>query len=94
MGSALKFSYENKFLNKNEYFDILRHIQNANLPHNLKKYFSIKHLNKIISFMLKDKKNNSKKINLILLKKIGNPMLNKIYSKKNITSFLKRNLIN
>jgi len=92
MGSALKFSYENKFLNKKEYFDILRHIQNANLPYNLKKYFSTKHLNKIISFMLKDKKNNSKNINLILLRKIGNPILNKIYSKKNITSFLKRNL--
>ncbi len=92
MGSALKFSYENKFLNKNEYFDILRHIEKAGLPYNLKKYFSLKHLNKIISFMLKDKKNNSKNINLILLKKIGYPITNKFYSKKNITLFLKRNL--
>ncbi len=94
IGSALKFSYENKFLNKNEYFDILRHIEETNLPYNLKKYFSLKHLNKIISFMLKDKKNSTKNINLILLKKIGYPITNKIYSKKNIASFLKKNLTN
>ena len=34
--------------------------------------------------MIKDKKNNSEKINLILLKKIGSPIINKEYNKKNI----------
>ena len=94
IGSALKFSYEKKYLKKGEYKDILNHIKEANLPFNLKKYFSLKQLDKIVSFMLKDKKNNSKNINLILLKKIGYPITNINYSKKDITSFLKRILSN
>ena len=32
--------------------------------------------------MIKDKKNNSDKINLVLLKKIGSPVINKEYKKK------------
>ena len=38
---------------------------------NISKIFKKKELNKIIYFMKKDKKNINKKINLILLKKIG-----------------------
>ena len=49
---------------------------------------------KIISFMMKDKKNNSDKINLVLLKKIGLPIFDKQYSKKNIEFFLKNYLRN
>ena len=41
----------------------------SKLPSNIKNYFSYKDLNKILTFMMKDKKNVSKKINLILLKK-------------------------
>ena len=37
----------------------------------LKKFFSLKDLNRILSFISKDKKNDSNKINLILLKKRG-----------------------
>ena len=44
--------------------------------------------------MTKDKKNNSDKINLILLKKIGCPIINKKYTKNNLSSFLKKELIN
>ena len=43
--------------------------------------------------MLKDKKNNSNKINLILLKKIGSPII-KEYDKKKISKFLKDELRN
>ena len=39
--------------------------------------------------MLKDKKNKSNKINLVLLKKIGAPIIDKEYSKKKIGLFLK-----
>ncbi len=39
--------------------------------------------------MAKDKKNRSSKINLVLLKKIGNPIINKEYSKKQLGVFLK-----
>ena len=44
--------------------------------------------------MKKDKKNNTKKINLILLKKIGQPILNLNFENKRIHSFLKGELIN
>ena len=44
--------------------------------------------------MTKDKKNNSDKINLVLLRKIGKPALDQKYNKKKITNFLKSKLIN
>ena len=40
--------------------------------------------------MVKDKKNNSEKINLVLLKKIGKPIFNKQYSKKKLGLFMKK----
>ena len=94
INTALKFSYKNKFLSTNEYNLVKEHIQNSKLPFNIKKYFSLKNLNKILYFMTKDKKNNSDKINLILLKKIGYPIFNKKYTKNNLSSFLKKELIN
>jgi 3-dehydroquinate synthase/shikimate kinase/3-dehydroquinate synthase len=42
--------------------------------------------------MLKDKKNNSDKISLVLLKKIGSPLINKDYNKKTVANFLKTEL--
>ena len=44
--------------------------------------------------MIKDKKNNSSKISLVLLKKIGKPLFNKEYTKKNINIFLRSYLGN
>ena len=44
--------------------------------------------------MLKDKKNNSNKINLVLLKKIGYPIINKEYKRNNLSVFLKNELRN
>ena len=44
--------------------------------------------------MTKDKKNNSDRINLILLKKIGEPIINKTFDKSYLRSFLKKELIN
>ena len=44
--------------------------------------------------MIKDKKNNSKKINLVLLKNIGKPIFKKQYSKKKVNLFLKKFLTN
>ena len=68
-----------KFLKKKDYHLILNHYANANLPNRLKKYFSQKHLNKILDFMSKDKKNNSAKINIIILKEIGKPIIKNYY---------------
>ena len=94
MKSALKFSLKNNFLKQNEYNSILNHIESAKLPNNINKFFSGKDLNKILSFMTKDKKNNSEKINLILLKKIGFPIINKQYDKNYLYLFLKKELTN
>ena len=94
MCSALKFSYQNKFLKKNEFKSVLKHLENSNLNLDIKKFFSQKDLDKILLFMAKDKKNDSEKINLILLKKIGLPITNKKFTKKSIRSYIKKELIN
>jgi 3-dehydroquinate synthase/shikimate kinase/3-dehydroquinate synthase len=94
MKTALNFSLKNNLLKKNEHNSIINHIYNCNLPYNLNKFFKVKDLNKILSFMLKDKKNNSNKINLVLLKKIGSPLINKEFSQKNVGLFLKKELSN
>ena len=94
MKSALGFSLKNNLLNKNDYNSILNHITKSNLPSDIKKFFKIKDLNKIISFMLKDKKNITDKINLVLLKRIGSPVINKEYKKNNLYVFLKNELRN
>ena len=44
--------------------------------------------------MKNDKKNNSKKINLVLLKNIGQPLINKKFSEKDIDLFLRKELNN
>ncbi len=94
MKSALNFSYKIKLLNKKDYQLIINHIHNAGLPFNISKYFKINNLNKILTFMVKDKKNNSDKINLVLLKRIGYAMIDKKYSSKNLYFFLKKELLN
>ena len=91
---ALKFSHTNKLLNSNDYQSITKHIKNSKLPNDIKKYFSLKDLNSILSFMTKDKKNTSSKINLILLKKIGSTMIDKSYNKNILNNFIKKELTN
>ena len=92
MITALNFSKSNKFLPLNEFNLIINHVKNFNLPHDIRKYFSLKDVNKIISFMINDKKNNTNKINLILLKKIGTPLINKQFSKEKLKIFLNNRL--
>jgi 3-dehydroquinate synthase len=91
--TAAKFSLLNKFLNIKDFELIKNHLNKLDLPRNINKFFSTKDLNKILSFMKKDKKNNTKKINLILLKNIGTPIYNLQFDKKKIKNFLKKELI-
>ena len=91
---ALSFSNKNKILKNNEYSLIVNHFEKSSLPSNIKKNFSKKDVNKILLFMQKDKKNISKKINLILLKNIGSPIINNSYKINYIKSFLKKELNN
>ena len=92
--TAVNFSYKNKLLKKREHQLIIDHITNSRLPSTLSNFLKIKDITKIISFMMKDKKNNSNKINLVLLKKIGLPSFDEQYSKKNKEFFLKNYLRN
>ena len=73
---------------------IIKNIHKINLPSNIKEYFTSRNLNSILSFMLKDKKNTSKQINLILLKKIGLTTSNNQYDIFKIKKFLKKELAN
>ena len=92
--AASKFSLLNKILSIKEFDLIESHLIKLNLPRNINKFFSLKNLNKILSFIKKDKKNSTNKINLVLLKKIGSPTYKLQFKEKKINLFLKKELIN
>ena len=91
--TAAKFSLLNKILNIRDFKLIDNHLNQLHLPRDINKFFSTKDLNQILSFMKKDKKNNTKKINLVLLKKIASPIHSLQFNEKKIHLFLKRELI-
>ena len=90
--TAAKFSLSNKILSLNEFKLIENHLNELNLPRDINKFFSKKNLKKILFFMGKDKKNNTSKINLVLLKKIGKPIHNLHFNKEKINSYLNKEL--
>ena len=73
---------------------IHNHLLKFRLIKKLTKKFNKNDIKKFIFFMSKDKKNNSEKINLVLLKKIGKPIFNLRFDKKKLHSFIKNELIN
>ena len=94
MKTALNFSLKKKLIKEIDYNSINNHINSCNLPSKINKFFKLKDLNKILSFMTKDKKNTTKKISLVLLKRIGSPVINQEYTKKSLGIFLKKELSN
>ena len=84
---ASKFSNNEGFLPKSELELIEGHIKELKYD-NLKKYFNKKSVKTIVNFMARDKKNYSKNINLILLKRVSKPLLNNTYPKIKIEKFL------
>ena len=92
--SSAKFSFENKILNKKDYEEIINHITNLKIPVNLSHYFKKKDVGSIIKYMKADKKNNSSKINLILIKKIGKIILGSKFKEPKIRKFISKELIN
>jgi 3-dehydroquinate synthase/shikimate kinase/3-dehydroquinate synthase len=90
--TAAKFSLLNKILDIKDFRLIENHLTQLNLPRKINKFFSIKNLNQILSFMKKDKKNNTTKINLVLLKNIGSPIYKLQFQEKKIHHFLKKEL--
>ena len=91
--SSAKFSLKNNILNKKDYEQIMKHISYLKIQINLKFYFKKKDINLIIKYMKSDKKNNSSKINLILIKKIGKIILNLTFDQSKIRNFLTKELI-
>ncbi len=91
--TAAKFSLTNKILNSKDFKLIENHLNKLNLPENINKFFSKNNLNKIIFFMKKDKKNNTHKINLVLLKKIGSPIYKLQFDIKKIYNYLRKELV-
>ena len=92
--SSLKFSLENNFMNQTDFNLILKHFKKAELYYDINKFFSKSDTNTIVSYMQKDKKNNSEKINLVLLRKIGSIDLKKKFSLQKIRFFIKERLLN
>ena len=93
INTAIKFSNKNKYLNQKDYHSIINHFKNSKLPSNIKSFFNKKDAKKILSYMMKDKKNNSNQINLILLKKIGSPIISKKFKANILKQFLEKELI-
>mgnify|MGYP001176251667 CR=1 FL=1 len=89
--SSINLSKRLKTISNKDYQLISSHLAKLHFD-DLNKFFNKKDLNKILSFMVTDKKNTSKKINFITLKKIGvvniNNQLNTDYVKKFINLFL------
>jgi|TARA_B100000959_G_scaffold35030_1_gene33436 3-dehydroquinate synthase/shikimate kinase/3-dehydroquinate synthase len=84
-----------KLLPKNDLLLIEKHYSELKLPMKINKFFKKNKINKIVSFMQKDKKNSNNKINLILIKKIGKiskPIIIN-FSKNKIKNFLNNLLI-
>ncbi len=91
--SSAKFSLENNILSKIDYYRIINHIKNLKIPINLKFYFKKKDINLIIKYMKTDKKNTSTKINLILIKKIGNVITDFSFNQNKIKKFFINELV-
>ena len=92
--SATKFSFEHNILNKYDFKKIMFHVSNLKIKKNLNHYFKKKDINLLIKFMRLDKKNNSSKINLILIKNIGKILIGFRFNELKIKKFLEKELIN
>ncbi len=88
LSSVSEFSMKKRILNPNVHQKIQDHITCINKSLKIKNYFSKKDIRKLIKFMKNDKKNTNKKINLILIKKIGQVTFNNFIDEKEILKFI------
>ena len=92
--TAILFSLKEKKLSLNDFKRINQNILNLNFNLKLKKFFSLKDIDKLIGYMKNDKKNNNSKINLVLLNRIGKASIKNSYNQKKIKKFFYENLNN
>ena len=86
--NALEFSYQRGLIKNKPYNFIKKHLEKIPLRKNFKSIFNKKDVNKIISFMKSDKKNTSKKINIILIKNFGQIKTNYQFDQNTLKQFL------
>ncbi len=86
--SAVEFSWQINILKKIDHKRIMKHLKKLNY-YNLNKYFRSNDISNIIFYMKNDKKNKDNKINLILLKGLERPILDKSFEGNKIRTFLK-----
>jgi 3-dehydroquinate synthase len=79
MMMATKLSYLKKICSWKTLEQLQNIYKSMKLKHDIKKFFNQKEYNKIVDHMVNDKKNNDRKINLILLKNIGQTTLPNTY---------------
>ena len=94
MKSAIKFSLNKKLIKQSTFNKIISHINSVNGNLRLNNFFKKKDIIRIIKFMQSDKKNFSKNINLVLLKEIGTPLVNKQFDESEMKNFFKKELVN
>jgi len=68
---ATKISLKKNLCSYKTFQELTQIYKKNNLSYTIKKYSNLKSINSLIPFLKNDKKNNDKKINFILLKKIG-----------------------
>ena len=90
--SVAKFSKKFGALSENDYILIVSHLSKLNFT-NLNKFFRKRNLNKIINFMISDKKNISNNINIIIINKIGRVNIDNQFSKSKIKNFIRSELL-
>jgi 3-dehydroquinate synthase/shikimate kinase/3-dehydroquinate synthase len=79
MMMAVKLSYYKGICSLKTLEQLKKIYKSNGLKYDIKKKFRKNEYNKIVNHMINDKKNNDKKINLILLKKIGQTTLPNTY---------------
>ena len=94
MMAASIVSHKKNFLKNQELKAIKDLYQKLGLNDSFKSYIRNNQLNNFFKIMKKDKKNNSKNINLILLKKIGKAFIYKTTLEKTLIPFVKSELKN
>ena len=92
--SAIKFSLYKSYIKNKNYKKILDHLNKLDFNLKLKNIFNKNNISSLIKFMTYDKKNTSDKINLILLKDIGKPILNRKFDIKELKKFFNKELMN
>jgi len=92
INSACEFSLKKNILKKNDYKLIRNHTQKVSNKLTLNKFFTKNNVDKIVKYMISDKKNINEKINLVLLKKIGSPTYKNFYNISDIKKFTKNQL--